>query len=81
MNDRPAARQTAIRAIMAPIAEMLPSQAPGITVRAVHARLDQYAPGTVRIALALLERDGIAASVIAAGAKGMPTRYFWRAAP
>lgn len=77
----PSARPTAVRQLAAPLTALLPAQPPGISAGIAHGRLGLYAPSTLRIALDLLERDGIAVSAVAPGRRRQPTRFYWRAPP
>lgn len=76
-------RQKAVREIYNPLAALLPAERPGLTAKAAHAALaTSWAPNTIRIALDVLERDGIAMSELVPGRteqRGQPTRFFRRA--
>ncbi|HEY4775487.1 MAG TPA: hypothetical protein VIH40_11775 [Xanthobacteraceae bacterium] len=75
MSQRP----TALGQLAGPLTALLPAAAPGICCSDVHRRLALYAPSTIRLALAVLERDGIAVSTMMPGPRRQPTRFYWRA--
>jgi hypothetical protein len=67
----------ALAAIAERLRPLLPTDEPGLDSHAAFERLGSIgAPNTIRMALALLERDGVVVSRMAPGRRNQPTRYF-----
>jgi hypothetical protein len=74
---------TALATLRPQVMASLPAEAPGLAVAEAHAPFaGRWAPGTIRLVLETLERDGLAISVVARSrrdAKGRLKRHYRKA--